>query len=623
MLLELQDVAAEVGGRELFTGVSGRLEAGQRVALTGPNGIGKTTLLRIIAGAGTPAAGRVAVSRGARLGYLRQELAAGPDVTLWHYALGAGDGEVARLEGRLRRLEAELAADPGVMAAYGQALTAYEQIGGYLWENRVRSTLRGLGFAPEQEGMPAAGLSGGQKVRLALARLLLEAPDILLLDEPTNHLDLPAMAWLEETLRQYPGGIIAASHDRAFLRNVATAIWDFSPLGFQTYAGGYDAYRLHLGQQMKRDEEIRRRQEAERERLQAYIRRYKAGNRSTQAHDRERKLERLSPAAAVRHAGRLKLRFEGRPLGERTLFLQVRGLAQSYPGRTLWQDLDFTVAEGGRIGIVGRNGSGKTTLLDALRGTLRPDRGEVLWAPGTRLGYLQQEVAVEGETPLDALLRLRGMTIFEARRLLARHLFQPEQIETPLSGLSGGERSRLALAALVAQGANVLLLDEPTNHLDLPSQEALEEALLTFPGTLVLISHDRALLQRVTDRWLWLHGDGRWQITADFAELLRLSEEAPERPASAREPKVQAGRQRRARRSQLRAAVAEHERRVAAAEAERQDVAEELARAAGARAAELALRLADLTVEIERCYALWQEAQEALEAEAAADDVRN
>jgi len=215
------------------------------------------------------------------------------------------------------------------------------------------------------------------------------------------------------------------------------------------------------------------------------------------------------------------------------------------------------------------------------------------------------------------------MTIFEARRLLARHLFQPEQIETPLSGLSGGERSRLALAALVAQGANVLLLDEPTNHLDLPSQEALEEALLTFPGTLVLISHDRALLQRVTDRWLWLHGDGRWQITADFAELLRLSEEAPERPASAREPKVQAGRQRRARRSQLRAAVAEHERRVAAAEAERQDVAEELARAAGARAAELALRLADLTVEIERCYALWQEAQEALEAEAAADDVRN
>lgn len=622
MLLELQDVSAEVGGRELFTGVSGRLDAGQRIALTGPNGIGKTTLLRIISRVIEPAAGQVTTARGVRVGYLRQELELGEAVTLWQYALGAGDGEIPRLERRLRRLEAEVAEDQSRLAAYGQTLTTYEQLGGYLWENRVRGTLRGLGFTPEQEAMPAAGLSGGQKVRLALARLLLEGPDILLLDEPTNHLDLPSMAWLEETLSQYSGGIVAASHDRAFLRNVATAIWDFSPIGFQSYGGGYDAYRLHLRRQIARQEEESRRREAERERLQAYVRRYKAGNRATQAHDRERKLERLAPAAALRHAGKMRLRFEGRPLGERTLFLQVQGLSQSYPGRTLWQDLDFSLHEGGRLGIVGRNGSGKTTLLEALRGTFKPQRGEVLWAPGTRLGYLAQEVAVGGETPLDALLRLPGMTIFAARRLLARHLFQPEQIETPLGQLSGGERSRLALAVLVAEGANVLLLDEPTNHLDLPAQETLEEALLSFPGTILLISHDRALLESVTDRWLWLQGDGHWQITEDFAEVLGLSQAEGERPLGPREPRPAPGRQRRARRSQLRGEVAEKERLVGEAEAERRAVEAELRQVGGARAAELATRLFELQQEIDRLYGLWQAAQEALEAENA-EDVRS
>ncbi len=622
MLLELQGVSVDVGGRELFSGVSGRLEAGQRIALTGPNGVGKTTLLRVIANGVEPAAGRVAVAGGVRLGYLRQELELGEAETLRQYALGAGTSEVARLERRLRRLEAELGDDQRKLAAYGQALTTYEQLGGYLWENRVRATLRGLGFTAEQESMPAAALSGGQKVRLALARLLLEGPDILLLDEPTNHLDLPAMAWLEETLRQYPGGIIAASHDRAFLRNVATGIWDFSPLGFQTYAGGYDAYRLHLRGQLLREEEESRRREAERERLQAYIRRYKAGNRATQAHDRERKLERLGPTHQTRHAGRLKLRFEGQPMGERALFLQVRGLGQSYPGRTLWQDLAFTLHEGGRLGIVGRNGTGKTTLLEALRGSLKPQRGEVIWAPGTRLGYLAQEVEVAGETPLDAILRLPGMTVFAARRLLARHLFQPEQIETPITALSGGERSRLSLAVLVAQGANVLLLDEPTNHLDLPAQEALEEALLSFPGTLLLISHDRALLQRVTERWLWLQGDGRWQITSDFDELLGLAQETENTPAQARAAKPAPAKQRRARRSHLRAEVAEKERLVGEAEAKRKELEQNLALVAGPEALQIATQLFELTQEIERLYGLWQTAQEALEAEEG-DDVRN
>ena len=302
--------------------------------------------------------------------------------------------------------------------------------------------------------------------------------------------------------------------------------------------------------------------------------------------------------------------------------LRAQRLNLSVPGKTLCRDLDVVVKPGECWAILGRNGSGKTTLLEALRGTFRPEGGEVLWAPGTRLGYLAQEVSVVGDTPLDALLRLPGMTIFAARRLLARHLFQPEQIETPVGELSGGERSRLALAVLVAEGANVLLLDEPTNHLDLPAQEALEEALLSFPGTLLLISHDRALLQRVTDRWLWLQGDGRWQIAEDFEEILGLTQAEAERPSGQREARPAPARQRRARRSQLRAQVAEQERLVVEAETARRAVEEELQLAAGARAAELATRLFELSQEIERLYAVWEAAQEALEAEAA-DEVRN
>jgi len=625
MLLELQDVAAEVGGRELFRGVTGRLGEGQRVALTGPNGIGKTTLLRIICGELAAADGRVVRGPGLGLGYLPQDIVLRGDLTLWQYALGAATGEIAALERRLRRLEVEIAGDPARLAQYGQALTAYEQRGGYLWESRVRQTLRGLGFAEEDERMPAVGLSGGQKVRLELARLLLEQPDILLLDEPTNHLDLPAMAWLEATLREYPGGVVAVSHDRAFLRAVATSVWDFSPIGFQAYDGGYDRYREHLGLQLRQHEEEARRRAAERARLEAYVRRYKAGNRATQAHDRERKLDRLGTVQAARADGRLRIRFEGRSLGERELFLQVEGLTQGYPGRMLWRDLTFRLKEGGRLGIVGRNGSGKTTPLECLRGAMRPERGQVLWASGARLGYLAQEVTIAGTTALDAMLGIEGMTVFAARRILARHLIGPEQVEDPVGELSGGERSRLALAVLVAQGANVLLLDEPTNHLDLPAQEALEEALSSFAGTLVLISHDRALLERVTDRWLWLEGDGGWRLTADFADLLRFAEPSPVEAERAAPSKLreQPARDRRVRRSRLRAEVSTLERRVAAAEGERLGVEQQLAQGAGARTAELATRLSDLTLELEGLYAAWQQAQEALEAEMAGDGERS
>ncbi len=624
MLLELTDVAAEVSGRTLFTGISGRLRAADRIALTGPNGIGKTTLLRMVAGELPLAGGLIRLADGVRLGYLRQDLELGERGTLWEYAVAAGGDEVRELERRLRRLEVEMAEDPSKMDAYGRTLTAYEQKGGYAWEARVRQHLRGVGFTAAEEALPLMGLSGGQKVRLALARLLLEAPDVLLLDEPTNHLDLASLAWLEETLIGQKGGILFVSHDRAFLRRVATQVWDFSPLGFQVYPGGYEAYRRHLKAALEQREAEAGRVQQEREKLEAYVRKYKEGNRATQAHDRERKLSRLKSVQMPQSERRLHLELRGAPAGERQMFLQVLGLSKAYGERTLWRDLRLVLPEGGRLGIVGSNGSGKTTLLRALAGEIAPDDGEVLWAIGAHLGYLRQEVRIEGETPLDALLRLRGQTIYTARRLLARHLFTGEQIETPIAALSGGERSRLALAVLVAQGANVLLLDEPTNHLDLPAQEELEAALAAFRGTVLLVSHDRALLQSAVDRWLVLEEGGGWSLVRDWQHVLsapQAAEAAPVQKAGrALEAPQRPRRLERAERAQQRQELSHAEQAIAALEAERAALEEALQEAFDpGRSEQQARRYSAVLEELEGQYARWAEISEQVESQSGKD----
>ncbi len=627
MLLELSGVAAEVSGRTLFSDISGRLQAGERVGLTGPNGVGKTTLLRIVSGLQAPAQGDVRLQAGMRLGYLPQDLDLGSSGTLWEYALAAGGDEVRNLERRLRRLELEMAEDPAKMDAYGGALNAYEQKGGYAWEARVRQHLRGVGFDAQEEALPLAGLSGGQKVRLALARLLLESPDVLLLDEPTNHLDLPSLAWLEEALLGQKAGILFVSHDRAFLRRIATQIWDFSPLGFQVFSGGYEAYRSHLKASMEQHEAQAQRLVQEREKLEAYVRKYKAGNRATQAHDRERKLARLGAVQGLQREHRMRLDLHGKPAGERRMFLQVRSLGLAYGERTLWRGVDFVLPESGRLGIVGRNGSGKTTLLRALAGEIRVDEGEVIWALGAQIGMLRQEVAIDGETPLDALLRLRGQTVFTARSLLARHLFTREQIDTPVDALSGGERSRLALAVLVAQGANVLLLDEPTNHLDVPAQEELESALAAFQGTVILVSHDRALLASAVDTWVVLSGDGRWaQLTSwqAVAEEIALQQvqAAPKEEVRTRtgDATQRARRALRAERAQRRTELSRLEQEIAALEAERSDLERALREGSGNALAQEATRYSEAIEELEQRYLRWSELSEEAEDDAGEPD---
>lgn len=526
MFVRLEDVGLDLGDRVLFDHVTAQLSDQDRVGLIGPNGTGKTTLLGLLAGEVVPDRGRVIRSQGLRIGYLYQDPPLPPDRTVWEAARTAGSGEIPRLEARLRDLEGRMQADPEAMADYARALDRYEMLGGYDWEARVREHLAGVGLGgAETFERPVTTLSGGERVRLSLACLLLESPDLLLLDEPTNHLDLGAIAWLEHALSRYRGSVLAVSHDRSFLRSATQAIWAFSPIGFFAFPGGYDAYREELARRVAAIEEQATAARAERERLEAFVRKWSAGTKSRQAKDRQRKLDRIEVPPSVTDRPDMRLRFEAARDHARVKGLMTRDLAVRFDGTPIWEGVTLSYPEGSRIGIVGPNGSGKSTLLQVLAGEREPHTGEVFWAEGTRIGVLHQQVLVDGETVLDAVMRLSDVTIPDARRLLAAALFTPEQVGTRVEALSGGERTRLALAVLSWDAPDALLLDEPTNHLDIDAQEALETALAAFHGTLVVVSHDRAFLQATTDTWLAV-GQGR-------VRPLRRLEEAWTEPAPA------------------------------------------------------------------------------------------
>lgn len=542
MFIRLEDVGLDLGDRVLFDHVTASLGDRERAGLIGPNGTGKTTLLSLLTGELTPNRGRVLRSQGLRIGYLRQDPPLPADRNVWEAARTAGSGEVPRLEARLRSLEARMDTDPQAMTEYARVVDRYEMLGGYDWESRVREHLAGVGLLPDSFENPVTTLSGGERVRLSLACLLLESPDLLLLDEPTNHLDLGAIAWLEHALARYTGSVLAVSHDRAFLRSVAGNIWAFAPIGFWVFHGPYDGYRSELTLRLSALEEQAQTARAERERLETFVRKWSAGTRSRQAKDRQRKLDRLVAPPSVQDRPDMRLRFDAARDHARAQGLRTENLAVRFGARSLWEGVTLSYPEGSRIGIVGPNGSGKSTLLQVLAGELEPSEGEVLWAEGTRIGVLHQQVLVDGETVLDTVMRLSEVSVQDARRLLAEALFTPQQLTTRVEELSGGERTRLALAVLSWDAPDALLLDEPTNHLDIDAQEALETALNAFQGTLVVVSHDRAFLQGTTDRWVAV-GGGRVRPLEHLEDAWASPE--PSRPARDHglddEPRVPAG----------------------------------------------------------------------------------
>jgi ATP-binding cassette subfamily F protein 3 len=523
-IVRLAGVIREVGDFVILDHVDAAIAAGDRIGLVGPNGAGKTTLLRLMAGLDEPDAGEVHRKRGLSLAMLPQEahvdasFIQAPSLRL---AVRAGAGRLEVLERTLRRLEHDgRVTDPEYEAVQHE----FAVKDGYALDQRVEAALSGLGFNRSQWDRPPTNLSGGEQTRAALARLLLGDPELLLLDEPTNHLDLAALEWLEEHLGRRHGSLIVASHDRAFLDATVTRVWELRDRRLTPFRGSYSAYN-----RQREERDIRAAEEAEARagqivREQELIQQYRHQRKHGKMHEHEARLEALAPVEKRRADARLRLPTDalagGAPARSYESVVRAEGLVVGYgadrrearapvvrvPVASVpWLEL----RRGDRVGIVGPNGAGKTTLLRTIAGELPPLDGALDLGRNVQLSYLAQlrDAPIPGATVLDAILDEMPLTQGAARSHLARFLFRGDDPLKEVAALSGGERSRLELALLFLLPANLLLLDEPTNHLDIPAREALEAFMGGTDATLVIVSHDRRLLETVCNS-LWVVDDG-------------------------------------------------------------------------------------------------------------------
>ncbi len=553
--LQVSGVTFYYGTSLVLDNVSVTLVPGKRVGLVGVNGSGKSTLLRICAGQLTPSNGTVSVTRGSRRALLGQEaLWAGSGSLL--EAVMSADREVAAVKREMEALESGLAGAPSerLVSMYGELQAKFEALGGYQIRHRAEECLSGLGLDRDFWGKPPGELSGGQQRRAALAQVLLQGAEILLLDEPTNYLDVWARSFLEELLVRHKGSILLVSHDRYFLDHVTNSTAELEGAKLYLYSGGYSNFVPQREERRQKALQARERIEKEKARLRDYIRKYIAGQRHAQAQSRRKRLLKLEGAAlpdASRSRSALRLRLERSRRGGRVV-IRAMHLDLERGGRLLLKGVDLTLLRGEKLAIVGPNGSGKTSLLLALIGKLTPLSGTLAWGHNVDLAYLPQETVPEvlGETPFHAVeCGTSGWTIGQIRGYLARFGFTGDHAVRPVGTLSGGERTRLALACVLLSPANVLALDEPTNHLDADSCDALEQALKGYAGTLLMVTHDRRLIERVAGRALVLH-DGAARIALPpFRAIWQPTAVEEEPPKKTRQKGDSRGRLRRKTRS--------------------------------------------------------------------------
>lgn len=515
-VLTAQSLSKSFGALDIFSDVSFSIPHKSRIGLVGANGIGKTTLLKILVGEEDSSGGTVNFARGTRLGYLPQEAKLSGDHNLWQECLQVFQPLLDR-QAELHKLEEQMARDgqsEELMADYGRLQADFEAQGGYTYETRIRMTLTGLGFSKADEKRPLTQLSGGQRTRALLARLLLSEPDLLLLDEPTNHLDIAAVEWLEDYLKNWNGAVLIVSHDRYFLDQVATNIWEMTPI-LEEYHGNYSAYLKQREERYQRRIEEFEAQSEFIEKEEEYIRRNIAGQNTRQAQGRRKRLERLLEESRLtpptqKRSLHLHLNQAARS-GD--LVLRTRNLSVGYAdeGKPLFVVPDLTLVRGECAAIIGPNGAGKTTFLKTLLEKLPPLAGEAVLGSNLQIGYFAQ--AHEDLHPEWTLIEeIQGiapkMLPAEVRDYLAKFLFTGDDVFKQVKLLSGGERGRLAMACLALTSANLMLLDEPTNHLDLPSQEVLQNVLADFGGTILLVSHDRYLIDALaTQIWEVVPGE--------------------------------------------------------------------------------------------------------------------
>jgi len=586
-ILTAHHIHKSYGAHDVLRDVALSLAHGQRAALVGPNGAGKTTLLHILAGMEEPTSGAVHRARGQTIGFLPQhadqELS---EITTLHDLMRSVFAHLDRLSAHMRELEQALA-DPdqhdAAIEKYSKIAEQFEHAGGYTFELRIEQVLSGVGFDLGDLDKPVNILSGGQKTRALLARLILLDPDVLLLDEPTNHLDVSAVEWLEATLRDYHGALILVSHDRYFIDAVVDTVWEMQAGRIESYRGNYTDFLIQREERLEYQLKEYERQREFIAKEEEYIRRNIAGQNTRQAQGRRTRLDRLKQSSDLikRPETRKTMRFQlsAQPRSG-DIVLRARNLSVGYQDdrKSLLTCDQIYLYRNQRAAIWGPNGAGKSTFLKTVLGQIPPLNGEIELGSSVKVGYYAQahELLDPNESVLTAILKVQNMPVSKARGLLGSYLFSGDTIEKRISDLSGGERGRVALAVMSLQGANVLLLDEPTNHLDLDSQEILQDALADFDGTLLLVSHDRYLVDALATH-VWAIEDNRITVyEGNYSEFITQREEAKARNeaqvrATAQSTKEKAKakpapdkgeKQRQKRIVDLEAAIAEHETRL-------------------------------------------------------------
>ena len=536
MQVSLHDVTKSFGSEVIFSGVTAKIEDHDRIGLVGPNGTGKTTLLRVICGELEPDNGPGEIARGSDLsiGYQKQNCGLTFEGTIWQ-EMQSVFADVYALERRMKELQGQMAAgnSPALAEEYRRTEDSFLARDGYQIEVKIKTVLTGMGFAEHGFDKCVDKLSGGEQTRLAIAKLLLEAPSLLILDEPTNHLDFATLNWLEDYLSGYKGALLVVSHDRYFLDKLCNKIWELEDAALWEYKGNYTAYTKQREEQDARQKKLYEQQQAERAKLEDYVARNLVRASTTKmAQSRQKMLERLEPVGKPRRRlkpPKIRLEFETEPVKD---VLTVENLTIAVGSgekeRVLLSGAEFNIQRGDKVAIIGPNGSGKTTLLRALLSAQPPVTGRISWGRGVKRSYydqgsdhLDQSLTVMDtmwkayprmyETPLRTALGAMGLTGEDAYRLVGQ--------------LSGGERARLKLAMICLAGSNVLVLDEPTNHLDLPSKEVLQQALSEYEGTLIIVSHDRYLLDRVPNRIFAIENGKLTQYKGGYGDYLKARAE--------------------------------------------------------------------------------------------------
>ena len=637
IIAQAQDLEQRFGGNTIFSNISFSVPDNARIGLVGPNGAGKTTLLKIMTGQQEPTSGQFTINKGLKVGYIAQENALDEDKTIWDEMLTVFDNLIEKNK-RITKMQEQIAEHPedeDLLKRYDQLAYDFEQEGGFTYQAEIKSILNGFNFKENTWQKVIGTLSGGEKTRLAFVKLLLQKPPVLLLDEPTNYLDLDTLDWLEAFLKNYQGAIITVSHDQYFLDHLANQIFELNFGKLTTFKGNYSQY-------VKERELMNNQQEAAYEKQQEKIKKEEEfiqknlvrASTTKRAQSRRKALDKMERIKPPKHKQKVRINFTSdRPSGKEVLI--AKDLTIGYPDKTMVSDIDFQVNKNDRVAIIGPNGIGKSTLLKTIMKKIEPKDGSIKYGASLDIGYYDQELQSldPSKTVLDTIWdRHKTMPEKEVRSILASFLFTAEDIDKTVGQLSGGQKARLTLTVLSLEKDNFLLMDEPTNHLDIEAKEVLEQALDTYDGTLLFVSHDRYFINELANKIISVR-DGHAKIyngnysyyldekAKQAAAVQEAEAEQTESTTSANQNKgklsYQEQKARDSQKRKLERAVSEAEARIEKLEAEEQEIQTEMANpdiaASFEKLGPLQEKLSAVQEQLEQANNDWENALEALD----------